>query len=53
MCIFLYLSADAIFSNFDEKYVKKLNFKKKLRIKKFLAALVLFFAQKLLVIFFL
>ena len=38
---------------FDEEYMKKFKFKKKLNIKKILVSPVSFFAQKLLIIFFL
>ena len=52
MSIFLYFSADVIFSTLM-KIRGKLKFKKNLKIKKFLAAPVSFFAQKLLIFFFL
>ena len=52
MCIFLFLSAVVIFSTLIKKYVKKIKFKKKLKITNFQATQVSFFAQKLLIIIF-
>ena len=51
MCIFLFWSDDAIFSNLMKNTWKILNSKKVER-EKFLATLILFFAQKLLIIVF-
>ena len=51
MCIFLFWSTDVIFSTLM-KNMEILKFKKKLKIKKILAAPVSFFAQILLIVFF-
>ena len=51
--IFLFWLADVTVNTLMKKYLENLKFKKKLKIKSILAALVLFFAQKLHIISFL